>query len=215
MADVCSVTNPGTPEGSGDTTGLWGAATQVLGRRTALKYLGYGVGSAAIATLLSACSGGSFADKAAGSAFTKFMVGTWDITVNGNSHYKSATLKVDKGGSWKMTAHVRDSDDSDTESGTWSVGGGKLKLVFDDADHRAEASTVPDSVPDKISQSLKWSLIIADSDGSGDPETRTNSLNASWSSSTSTLTLKPAAAEPSSGPARPHPGGGSIVAVRR
>jgi len=180
-------------------------AARVLGRRTALKYLGYGVGSAVIATVLSACSGESFADKTAGTAFSKFMVGTWTITAGGASHYKGGTLKVEKGGSWSMALSLRDEDGSDKSSGGWTVSGGKLRITIDDDDDQAVASKVPDAVADKASASINWTLFSGDPDESASSDGRSETIDAAWSSSNSTLTLK-----------RGHAGGAmSIVAVRR
>ncbi|MFJ9867447.1 hypothetical protein [Streptomyces sp. NPDC101165] len=156
------------------------AASQMVGRRTTLRYLAIGVG----ASLLAACKGN---DKAAddnkggdnssgvsgvtGRAFASFVHGSWKVTsqspgASGETHTYSAI--VDDG------VFTLDFGGGKTAKGTWSLQGGRLALraperLGDDSGelHDAAAENVPATVGDTVSVGLPWQPPGESGTGSG------------------------------------------------
>ena len=126
------------------------AVAQVVGRRTALRYLAIGVG----ASVLSACSGSP--SSPSGQAFAAFVRGTWKIEVttdrgkkvNGTAEIADGTWKID----WEAGGQHA------PQSGSWTLSGANLAITLPSggASETATASNVPADVQNNLSVSLPW-----------------------------------------------------------
>ncbi|MEU6593772.1 hypothetical protein ABZ923_31925 [Streptomyces sp. NPDC046881] len=162
------------------------AVSQVVGRRTTLRYLAVGVG----ASLLAACKGNddgkrgtggrtegeggsggaSPAPGVTGKAFAAFVRGSWKVTseMPGGDTYTYTVTVAD--GVWTM-----DLGGGRSAKGTWALSNGRLalqvpeKLGETDSDLQAAgAENVPASVGDSVSLGLPWQPPGASGTGSGE-----------------------------------------------
>ncbi|QTD99148.1 hypothetical protein S1361_17490 [Streptomyces cyanogenus] len=159
------------------------AVSQVVGRRTTLRYLAVGVG----ASLLAACKGNddgkggttegeggsggtSPAPGVTGKAFAAFVRGSWKVTseMPGGDTYTYSVTVTD--GVWTM-----DLGEGKSAKGTWALGNGRLALQVPErlgdtgADlQNAGAENVPASVGDSVSLGLPWQPPGASGTGAGE-----------------------------------------------
>ncbi|QKW18520.1 lipocalin family protein [Kitasatospora sp. NA04385] len=133
----------------------WRTATSVLPRRTALRLLG----ASALTVALAACSGKG-APGLNAVALGKFAAGTWKVSAP-DANYPEWTITVTEDGTWKGEYPADDGSGSTsvhTDSGSWSLAGQALHVTFEDGDHTAEASQVPEQVGGDASAQFTWTF---------------------------------------------------------
>ena len=155
----------------------WRAASQIVGRRTALRYFGSGVVTAIGLGVVSACGGSvAGARTPSGIAMTKFMAATWKVTGPQNAHWKSGTVTIRPDGTW--TGAFANGDSTDQKSGTWTINGATLKATMDDEALVGEG--LPSSIAGGEQAKVSWELV---GQGPALP------VKAAWDDAVKTLTL--------------------------
>ncbi|MFH8485150.1 hypothetical protein [Streptomyces longisporoflavus] len=146
---------------------VW-AATQVLGRRTALRYLAVGVG----ASLLGACGKEQDGGKSPGSvtgtgsgpvgrAVGAFLKGSWEIV--SPDLWDSTPVHVEVAdGTWSITPADREWENGASWVGQWAFRGGRIAIEGPTSPYRPDemVQVAADDVPGKIggagSMQLPW-----------------------------------------------------------
>ncbi|MDN3061003.1 hypothetical protein PH213_42205 [Streptomyces sp. SRF1] len=149
------------------------AVTQMVGRRTALRYLAVGMG----ASILAACGKNRDNSKDSGSthgtstgpvgqAVSAFVRGKWRVEVNPSRDESIDLIVMVTASSWTIEPYKRGAwEDSASWSGQWALVGNKLTLQGptspDNPDlvRRVAAFDVPGKIGDTGSLRLVWRVL--------------------------------------------------------
>lgn len=193
----------------------WRLASSVVGRRTALRYLGIGAMSALAGSVLAACSspviptalpaestggaesgsgngaGGSVTQSVASRAFAAFAAGTWVVDAP-ETHFRAGTLAVSPDGTWTLTYAPDTSGEADPsvstpdpDTGHWELAGGILSVAIDHDDNTGVATGLPDAVADDATADIAWTF----TQGQGPGYTSVDQVETTWNGAARTLTL--------------------------
>ncbi|MFK4070296.1 hypothetical protein [Streptomyces sp. NPDC029674] len=142
--------------------------TQVVGRRTALRYLAVGVG----ASLLGACGKDEDGDESPGSAtgtgtgpvgraVGAFLKGSWEVV--SPDIWDSTPVRVEVGdGTWSITPSDREWENGASWAGQWALRGGRIAIEGPASPYRPNkmlqvaADDVPGKVGEAGSMRLPW-----------------------------------------------------------
>ncbi|MFD0144202.1 MULTISPECIES: hypothetical protein [unclassified Streptomyces] len=183
------------------------AATRVVGRRTAVRYLAIGVG----ASLLAACTGNGNGEAKGGSgpdggsggagggqptptatvadrALAAFVRGKWSITSEIGNESPFTYTAVITDGFWTL-----EYGEGQTSTGSWDMSGGRLSVQVPENlgsggeggdTEEAAALNVPATIGDSLSLSLPWQPPGASGTGGGEM------LSVDYSAKSGTLRIR-------------------------